>query len=257
VPIPGSTRPATGAAMVLALVVSACGSGSAAAPSPSTAALSATTPPVAAATAASTAAAAVSATPGPTHLDTAVDDPVFGIALTLDLPHPWMASYPASGGADRAIDLIYTGDPPDDKSQWWGPTLENADGAFVVDPAAVNDMPQSDQGRVPWPKDLFAYLAALPGVHVLRGPEPVAYGGIAGKRIVIHVPQMHPLFHLANDSLWMGNSSGPDPELYEQIVLLTVGGKPLLVAMPWTEQATYQQAFDEVNKVLATLAFPG
>ena len=248
-PTLASTRPATGAAFALALVVAACGSSAVAAPTAA--------PATAAPTAAPAATVAASATPGLTHLDTTVDDPVFGIALTLDLPHPWMASYPASGGADRAIDLIYTGDPPDDKSQWWGPTLENVDGAFVVDPAAVNDMPQSDQGRMPWPKDLFAYLAALPGVQVIRGPEPVTYGGIAGKRIVLHVPQMHPLFHLANDSLWMGNSSGPDPELYLEIVLMQVDGKPLLVNMPWTEAATYQKAFDLVNKVLDSLAFPG
>src|SRR5262245_19845574 len=67
-------------------------------------------------------AAAAPATPGPTRLDTAVDAPAFGIALTLDLPHPWMALY-GVGGPDGAIDLVHRGDPPGDESQWWGPWI--------------------------------------------------------------------------------------------------------------------------------------
>lgn len=177
-------------------------------------------------------ASAVTSAPGATGqiFDTATIGPSFDLPMTIALSEDWR---PISGDPKGALTLVHLGDPPDDTDQWWGPDIWLVDGATVHDPAdIVSDQPASpDRSRfVAWPSDFFGYLASLPGVKVVRGPEPVTIGGIRGARIIVDTPPMHPIVWLMDDSAWMGGGpTGVDPASRRVIILLTVDGRTVFI----------------------------
>jgi hypothetical protein len=115
----------------------------------------------------------------------------------------------------------------------WGAGIALVSGALVHDPAsAVSDQPASANKAdfIPWPEDFFGYMADLPGVKIIQGPDPVIIGGIQGSQIIVHTPEMHPNLWLKNDYTWLGGgASGVDPELKRQMILLEVNGEQVLL----------------------------
>jgi len=163
-------------------------------------------------------------------LDTATIGAPFDLAMTIALSKDWRPLY---GEPQGALTLVHLGDPPDDTDQWWGPDIWLVDGATVHDPAdIVSDQPATpDRSRfVAWPSDFFGYLASLPGVKVVKGPEPITIGGIRGTRIIVDTPPMHPIVWLKGDTSWMGGGpTGVDPASRRQVVLLEVDGRKILI----------------------------
>jgi len=110
--------------------------------------------------------------------------------------------------------------------------------------------------KLPWPKSYIDYLAALPGVEVVDGPEPVTIGGVEGRQIVVKTPPMHPTMFLKGDVMWMGGgASGLDPAFQREITELSVGGKPVVI-----EYVDGPQHFDEnrplIDGILKSVTFP-
>ena len=169
-----------------------------------------------------------SASPGGQTFDTASIGAMFDVPLTVTLGPDWRAM----NNIPHNIDVIHVGTPPDDTSQWWGPAISLVDGARVHDPAdTVSSQAAPDAtNSIAWPADFFAYLASLPGVEVVRGPEPITIGGEEGTRIIVHTPPMHPIIALKDDTGWLGGGqTGVEPASTLEYVLLDVHGKQVLL----------------------------
>jgi len=119
------------------------------------------------------------------------------------------------------------------KDNSWGAGIALVNGALVHDPASVVSKQSASADKadfVPWPDDFFAYLASIPDVKVIQGPEPVTIGGIKGSQIILHTPAMHPFLWLAGDYNWLGGgASGVDPEFKRLLILLEVNGERVLL----------------------------
>ena len=252
-----SARALVGAAL-LVVSVTACGSGAAGAiPTPSpvaSAAVAATPAPTIAATSDPTASPSAAATS--TVFDTTSLGASFDLPMTVDLPAPWKALPPPNYGPAGSFGFVHTGTPPEDDAQWWGAGLMLVDGASVADPADMGTAASVADTRVPWPASYIDYLAALPGVEVVDGPNPVSIGGVEGRQMVVKTPPMHPTIFLKGDSMWMGGGpSGIDGAYVREITELSVGGKPVIV-----EYVDGADRFDEnrplIDGVLETITFP-
>jgi hypothetical protein len=150
--------------------------------------------------------------------------------LTIDLPSPWKALPPPTYGPVGSFGFVHTGNPPEDDSQWWGAGLMLVDGASVADPADMDTPADPADTKLPWPASYIDYLAALPGVEVVDGPNAVTIGGVEGRQIVVNTPPMHPTIFLAGDTMWLGGGkSGIDPAFEREITELTVGGTPVII----------------------------
>src|SRR3954454_3317668 len=179
----GSTRVALVAA--LALTIAGCGV-SAANPTPrqepvSPAVASAEAPSAPPALVDPTPAADPTATAGATIYDTTALGPAFDLPLTMSLPEGWIAIAPPNDNPNLTIDLVKTGHPANDASQWWGFSLHLVDGASVPDPRDIAK--SADVAKLPWPESYVDYLAALPGVEVVTAAGPTRIGGIDARHV--------------------------------------------------------------------------
>jgi hypothetical protein len=196
---------------------------------------------------------APSASPGGQTFDTGSFGAKFDVPLTMTLGPDWRAI----NNIPRNIDVIHVGTPPDDTSQWWGPTISLVDGARVLDPAdAVSGQAAPDATNfIVWPADFFAYLASLPGVEVVRGPEPIALGDVEGTRIIVRTPSMHPIIWLKDDTGWLGGEAdGVDPAFTREYVLLDVNGKQVLLNYNETPEA-FDQRLPLVDGIWNSMTF--
>ena len=175
---------------------------------------------------------AVTATPAPTTsiLPTAVpanmttfhspENTGFHVPLAFNHGPEWEVHFGVN-----TLDIVYGNE--------WGAGIALVSGALVHDPAsAVSDQPASANKAdfIPWPEDFFGYIASLPGVKIIQGPDPVTIGGIQGSQIIVHTPAMHPNLWLKDDYTWLGGgASGVDPELKRQMILLEVNGEQVLL----------------------------
>jgi hypothetical protein len=158
--------------------------------------------------------------------------PAEGMAALYPLAFSYGPEWAVETGANH-LDIIHKGNPAGPQSEWWGPGISFVDGALVHDPVdVISDQPASAAKAdfISWPDDFLGYVASLPGVEVIEGPEPVTIGGIEGSRIIVKTPPMHPLVWLEGDQTWLGGgASGVDPELKRQMILLEVNGEKILL----------------------------
>jgi hypothetical protein len=129
------------------------------------------------------------------------------------------------------VDIIYKGNPAGPQSERWGGGVILTDGARVADPAKIIDPAQmktpSLDDFLPWPADFFAYVAAIPGMKVIKGPEPITIGGVQGTQIIVRTPAvMHTLLWLKDD--WTGLGDDYSNRI-EQFILLQVNGELVLL----------------------------
>ena len=164
----------------LVIAAAACGASSspgsstAASTAPATAAPSPSTAPASPSIAAASTSTAVAA---PTTFDTRSLGTDFDLAMTLNLPADWRPLPPPEFGPAGSFGFVHVGTPADDYSQWWGPGLFLVGGASVLDPVSINDPSPADDAKRPWPSSYLDYLASIPGVTVVSGPESVTIGG--------------------------------------------------------------------------------
>jgi hypothetical protein len=158
----------------------------------------------------------------------------------------------------NTIGIVYQGNPPLPQSEWWGPGISLVDGALVHDPAsAVSDQaaPADKSQFISWPNDFFGYVASLPGVKIIQGPEPVTIGGVQGSQIIVHTPRMHPILWLAGDYTWLGGGpTGVDPEMKRQMILLPVNGKHVLLEFDDSTDK-FDERYPLVQEVFDSIAF--
>jgi len=221
---------------------------------------------VAAATAAAPTAEAPSPTPTPTPTptpatattyDTTSLGADFDLPMIVTLPPDWQALPAPEYGPAGAFGFVHVGTPANDYAQWWGPGLFLVGGGSVLDPASMNDPSAGVDAKRPWPSSYLDYLASLPGVSVVSGPEPITIGGVTGRRIVLRTPAMHPTIYLKDDTTWIGGGkTGIDPALQREDIELVVDGKPLIL-----EYLDNPASFDEhdavVDAIYQTIQFPG
>jgi hypothetical protein len=178
----------------------------------------------------------------------------FDVPMRVTLPSSWKALTDVV----RTVTLVHA-DPATEQSQWWGPDISIVDGALVHQPAdVVSDKPESPTKTkfMPWPTDFLAYVMALPHVKVDQGPEPITIGGITGKQLIVETPPMHPLLWLKGDFNWLGGGpTGVDPASKQQLILLNVRGKNVLLRFQ-DNPATFDQHLPLVQKVYDTIEFP-
>ena len=131
------------------------------------------------------------------------------------------------------VDLVYMGNPPGPQLEWWGSNVVLLNGAHVLDAGKVTDLtmpvpPLKD--LQPVPDDFFAYVASIPGVKVIQGPDPITIDGIQGSQIIVHTPPMRAMLWLKDDYGWHGGGpSGADPEFKRQMIVLEVNGERVLL----------------------------
>jgi hypothetical protein len=217
--------------------------------------------------AAPSAAAATTATPRPsanataspaaTTYDTTSLGANFDLPMTVTLPPDWQALPAPEYGPAGAFGFVHVGTPANDYAQWWGPGLFLVGGGSVLDAASMNDPSAGVEAKRPWPSSYLDYLASLPGVSVVSGPEPITIGGVSGRRIVIRTPAMHPTMYLKDDTTWIGGGkTGIDPALQREDIEMEVDGKPLIL-----EYVDDPARFDEhdavVDAIYKTIQFPG
>jgi hypothetical protein len=191
----------------------------------------------------------------PTVFDTQTIASEFALPMKVALPAGWK---PLHDGIVGALGIVNTGYPEGPDSTWWGPDLLLVDGAQIHDPSdVVSDVPAtSDRSRfVAWPADFFAYIAALPGVTVVSGPEPLTVGGVTGTQIAVMTPPMHPLVWLEGDYTWLGGGqTGVDPAQERRFAVVETGGHTLFVQFG-TDPATFEARDAEVRAILAGITF--
>ena len=179
----------------------------------------------------------------------------FPLAMKVSLPAGWKT---IDDGIVGALGIVHTGDPEGPQSTWWGADLFLVEEAQIHDPSdVVSNVPaKPDRTRfVAWPTDFFAYIAALPGVTVVSGPEPVNVGGVTGTQIVVMTPPMHPLVWLKGDFAWMGGgATGVDPAQERRFVIVTTGGHTLFVQFG-DDASTFDERDAEVRAILASITF--
>ena len=154
------------------------------------------------------------------------------------------------------VDIVYMGNPAGPQSEWWGGGIILANGARVADPAKIIDPAQmktpSLDNFLPWPADFFAYVAAIPGMKVIKGPEPITIGGVQGTQIIVRTPAvMHTMLWLKDD--WTGLGDDYSNRI-EQLILLDVNGE--LVLLEFDESP---EKFDEryllVQEIFNSITF--
>jgi hypothetical protein len=161
-----------------------------------------------------------------TVYDTAVSAPIFGLGASLSLPQDWIAQ----SESPRILDIIDTGGSTD-PATWWGPGIALLDGAEVHDPADRGFQQPADNNptrRIPWPDDLAAYLASLPGTTITAGIEPLTIDGVTGSSITFRTEPMPPILKLKDDALWVG--AGWDVPVEHLYITLDVAGTPVLLS---------------------------
>jgi hypothetical protein len=243
------------AGVVLLVSVAACGSTAAGSSPAATTTATPTPPPSIATTPAPT--APPSAAAASTIFDTTSLGTAFDLPMTIDVPTAiWKPLPPPMYGPAGSFGFVHTGTPPEDDTQWWGAGLMLVDGASVADPGSMDKPATAADSKKPWPASYVDYLAALPGVTVVDGPNPVTIGGVEGRQIVVNTPPMHPTIFLKGDTMWMGGGpSGIDPALTRELTELTVGGKHVIVEyVDGTERFADNRPL--VDAVLKTVTFP-
>jgi len=169
----------------------------------------------------------------------------FHVPLAFDYGPEWEAHVGVN-----TIDIVYGNE--------WGPGISLVNGALVHDPTTVISTQSASANKadfVPWPDDFFGYIASLPGVKVIQGPDPVTIGGVQGSQIILHTPAMYPILWLKDDYGWHGGgASGVDPELKRQMILLEVNGEQVLL-----EFVDSPEKFDEryplVQEIFNSITF--
>jgi hypothetical protein len=254
-PQSGSTRALIGAAIVL--VVAACGSTAVAtgAPAPKGQAPAATTDPTPAVSPTAPPSAAPTASTGPQTFDTREMGSPFDIPMTLVLPTGWMAFTPPDRAAPGTFSLIH-GDPNGDQAQWWGPDVLPVDGASVLDPKYIDSTTAWQDKKLPLPASYIDYLAAMPGVTIVSAPRDLTIDGVAGRKIVMKVPPMHPTIHLKDDTAWIGGGpTGMNPGGEVEIFEFTVDAKRLLIVLG-DDPAKFDGHAAELDPVIESIRFP-
>lgn len=186
---------------------------------------------------------------GGTVVDTADGLGDFAIPLKITLPTGWTLPH----GFLNAIVLINDGTTPP-KSTPWGPDIVVVDGGWVRDPASVPaSAPETFQAaRIPFPADFFGYLRGLAGLTVVQEASPVTIGGIAGSRIVVKTPAIHPLIWLAGDTTWLPLRS--EATTTTSYMLLAVQGKSMLV-IETDPDAVFADRDAQIQAILQTIVF--
>ena len=252
----GYARALMGASLMA--TIAACSPASGAVPSVAVSATVApATPPTTAAPSTTAAPTAQPSAAGPTRYDTTGLGDEFDLPMTMTLPADWRPLPSPAFGPAGAFGFVHVGTPANDDAQWWGPGLFLVGGGSVLDPASMNDPSAGAEAKRPWPSSYLDYLASLPGVSVVSGPEPITIGGVTGRRIVIRTPAMHPTIYLKGDTTWIGGGkTGIDPALQREDIEMVVDGKPLIL-----EYVDDPARFDEhdavVDAIYKTIQFPG
>ncbi|HYN69301.1 MAG TPA: hypothetical protein VEX41_03720 [Candidatus Eisenbacteria bacterium] len=126
----------------------------------------------------------------------------------------------------------------------WGASIFLVNGAKVGDP---KDMTKT----IPWPGDFFTYLASLPGVKVIQGPEPVTIGGIACSQVIVHVTSFGPFLWLKDDYTWIGSKAQDEKW---QLLLLDVNGERVLLWFP-DSPTNFDVRYPLVQQIYETISF--
>jgi len=149
----------------------------------------------------------------------------FHLPLTLNYGPDWETNVHAN-----AIDIV-NANPAVPQREWWGAGISLVDGAKVADPAKITDPGQMKTSSlsdfVPWPDDFFAYVSSIPGMKVIKDPEPITIGGVQGTQIIVRTPAvMHTMLWLKDD--WTGLGDDYSNRI-EQLILLDVNGELVLL----------------------------
>ena len=259
-PRSGSTRVLIGAAIVL--VVAACGSATVAGTTPALPSQAstpgtpqATTGPTPAASAPASPSAVPSASSGPQTFDSRQMGSPFAVPMSLELPPGWMALTPPDHAAPGTFSVIH-GDPKGDNRLWWGPDVLPVDGASVLDPKYIFQASVGPDAKLPLPASYIDYLTALRGVTVTSGPSDMTIDGVAGRKVVLSVPPMHPTIHLKDDSAWIGGGpTGMNPAGEVEVFEFAVNGKRLLVVYG-DDPAKFDGRAAELDPVIESIRFP-
>ena len=192
------------------------------------------------------AATAIPPTTAPANLTTfhSPENASFRLPLTLTHGSEWDVHV-----GINTLDIVYGNE--------WGAAISLVNDALVHDPATiVSDQPATANKAdfTPFPNDFFSYLASLPGVKVIQGPDTVTIGGIQGSQVIVHTPAMHPILWLKDDYTWLGGGpSGVDPELKYQMILLKVNGEQVLLNFSDSPEK-FDERYPLVQEIFNTVA---
>ena len=190
--------------------------------------------------------ATISPTTAPANLSTfhSPENASFRLPLTFTHGSDWDVHV-----GINTLDIVYGNE--------WGAAISLVNDALVHDPATiVSDQPAAANKAdfIPFPNDFFSYIASLPGVKVIQGPDKVTIGGIQGSQVIIHTPAMHPILWLKDDYTWLGGGpTGVDPEVKSQMIFLNVNGEQVLLSFSDSLEK-FDEHYPLVQEIFNTIA---